>query len=212
MKKYLFVAVLAFASVMAYAQPRAIGGKVGAFDGVSYEHSLGENSMVEIELGWGANSHVNGTTIYSYSGTTDIYNWSFYGSTLQLAATYDWIDPFNAKFPWDKKGEWHWYLGVGAVTGYGWLDDASFYKNGQYFDHAVVNNWGFIGAAGRAGVEYDFWFPLQLSIDYRPSLGAGFGTNPYYYSSGYASIGKPSQAGCYWDLLGLSLGVRYKFK
>lgn len=212
MKKILFVAVLAFASVMAYAQPRAIGGKVGAFDGVSYEHSLGDNSMVEIELGWGANSHVNGTSVSNFPGSSTYYSWSFHGSTLQLAATYDWIDPFNAKFPWDKKGEWHWYLGVGAVTGYGWLDDLSVYsEEGKFIDHATIRSWGFIGAAGRAGVEYDFWFPLQLSIDYRPSLGAGFGPNPYY-SDTYVTFGKPSQAGCYWDLLGLSLGVRYKFK
>ena len=41
MKKYLFIAVLAVASLAAYAQPRAIGGRVGAFEGFSYQHGFG---------------------------------------------------------------------------------------------------------------------------------------------------------------------------
>ena len=52
MKKILFVAVLAFASVMAYAQPRAIGVRLGSFDGISYQHGFGESSMLEIEAGF----------------------------------------------------------------------------------------------------------------------------------------------------------------
>ena len=52
MKKILFVAILAVASVMAYAQPRAIGGRLGEFDGFSYQHSVGENNMFEIEAGF----------------------------------------------------------------------------------------------------------------------------------------------------------------
>ena len=53
----------------------------------------------------------------------------------------------------------------------------------------------------RRFVEYDFWFPLQLSIDYRPTLGAGL------VDAG--NLG--TQAGFYYDIFGLSLGVRYKF-
>jgi len=189
MKKILFVAVLAFASVMAYAQPRAIGGRLGAFNGVSYEHSLGENNMLEIEAGWS----VDGRTDFWRKGPAGTEHGRSWGHTIQTAVTYDWIDPFGAKFPWEHKGEWHWYLGVGGAGGYGW-----------HAWYAIGNagwNWGFLGAAGRAGVEYDFWFPLQLSIDFRPTLGVGL----------FDDANHGVQSGLYWEMTCLALGVRYKF-
>lgn len=165
MKKILLIAVMAIACVaFVNAQPRAIGGRLGAFDGVSYQHGFGESNMLEIEAGWGISGGING-----------YWGW---GHTVQAAVTYDWIDPCGATFPAMPKGEWHWYLGVGGAGGYGFYD------------------WGFLGAAGRCGVEYDFWFPLQLSIDYRPVFGAAFAQGG---------------AGFYWDVWGLCLGVRYKF-
>jgi hypothetical protein len=190
MKKILFVAVLAFASVMAYAQPRAIGGRLGAFNGVSYEHGFGDSNMLEIEAGFG------------FAGRTtrwvDGRPYRSYGHNIQAAVTYDWIDPFGAKFPEMPKGEWHWYMGVGGAAGYGW------YGYGYLPEHGYIGgngNWGFLGAAGRVGVEFDFWFPLQLSIDWRPTLGVGFLDN---YDHGVNS-------GLYWEMTSLALGVRYKF-
>ena len=160
MKKVLFVAVLALASVMAYAQPRAIGGRLGYGAEFSYEHGLG-NNMISLEVG-----------VPFFAG-------------IEAACTYDWIDPFNAPVPWNEKGEWHWYMGVGGAL------STNFGFNGA-----------FIGAAGRIGIEYDFWFPLQLSIDFRPSLGASL------YDDGAGHI-----AHLGWDLYGgaLGIGIRYKF-
>jgi hypothetical protein len=57
--------------------------------------------------------------------------------------------------PWEHKGLWNWYAGVGASVGF------------EGF-HEI---WGFGGVAGRIGVEYQFWFPLQLSVDWRPVIG-----------------------------------------
>ena len=192
MKKILFAAVLVFASVMAYAQPRAIGLRLGAFDGISYQHGLGDG-MLEIEAGFS----VDGRT--DFWGTTAGTHWHdrMWGSTVQAAVTYDWIDPFGATFPWEHKGEWHWYLGVGAAGGFGWYGYGSWggYTGGYAY------NWGFAGLAGRAGVEYDFWFPLQLSIDFRPTLGTGLATD------GAGDL----HAGLYWEMTCLALGVRYKF-
>jgi opacity protein-like surface antigen len=193
MKKYLFIAVLATASMMVYAQPRAIGGRMGAFCGVSYEHSLSEKNMVEMELGWGLGARLDG----NYNGT----GWWFSGNDIELAATYDWIDPFNAKFPWDEQGEWHWYLGAGAAGGYGWNAYTSSTTGGVKVGITGSRNWGFVGAVARVGFEYDFWFPLQLSVDYRPTIGVGLADN---FSNGV-------DAGCYWNVTGISLGVRYKF-
>ena len=188
-KKFLLIAVLAVASLAAYAQPRAIGGRLGAFNGFSYEHGFGESNMLEIEAGFG------------FAGHTDVWNAGghgrFFGHNIQVAATYDWIDPFGATFPWEHKGEWHWYMGVGAAGGFGWYG----YAYGPTGPVGGNGNWGFLGAAGRVGVEHDFWFPLQLSIDWRPTLGAGLFDN---------GVGG-AQAGLYWEMTSLSLGVRYKF-
>lgn len=99
--------------------------------------------------------------------------------------TYDWINPFGKVIPWDYEGTWNWYLGVGAAGGmYG------------LFSSEAPNVWH-AGVAGHAGIEYQFWFPLQLSLDYRPTIGV----------AGNNGIG--------FDLNGLfngiSLGVRYSF-
>ena len=190
MKKILFVAVLAFASMMVYAGPRAIGGRLGAFSGVSYEHAFGDSNMLEIEAGFSIDGRLDRWWNESSVSHHD-HGW---GRTVQAAVTYDWIDPFGAKFPWEHKGEWHWYLGVGGAGGFGW----NFWNS---YD-SYRRNWGFAAAAGRAGVEYDFWFPLQLSIDFRPTLGVGIVDNVYNDSS---------KAGLYWEMTCLALGVRYKF-
>jgi hypothetical protein len=160
MKKYLFLAMLVVASVMAYAQPRAIGGRLGYGVEFSYEHSLGEANMISLEAG-----------VPGFNG-------------IEAACTYDWIDPFNAVIPWNEKGEWHWYMGVGGAL-----------QTGFQF------NWGFIGAAGRFGVEYDFWFPLQLSLDWRPTMGVGL----------FDNMNGGAEAGLYWEMTCIALGVRYKF-
>ena len=167
MKKSLIIAIIALScGTFAYAQPRAIGVNLGFSDGISYEHSLGEKNMLDIAvsipfLTWGVGAHV----------------------------TYDWIDPFNAVFPWEEQGEWHWYMGVGGAGGiYG------FGAPGWY-----------AGVAGHVGFEYDFWFPLQLSIDWRPS----FGVTTWDYAANSRGNGVRFNGGGLYH--GLSLGVRYLF-
>ncbi|MGN0189845.1 MAG: hypothetical protein ACI395_10045 [Candidatus Cryptobacteroides sp.] len=144
MKKSLFltfVIALAF-SVSAMAQPRAIGVNVGYGFDISYQHTLGEKNMLDLNVSLPA----------------------FCGIAAQ--GTYDWINPFNTKIPWDHKGKWDWEMGAGAGIGYLWS-----------FRGLVA------GAAGHVGVSYDFWFPLQLSVDWRPLIGV------YTWSYGkYAGI------------------------
>ena len=194
MRKFLFIALLATASVMAYAQPRAIGVRLGSFDGVSYQHGFGESSMLEVEAGFNVGTYW-GARI---NGTRDGVKWHAFGHNVQAAVTYDWIDPFGATFSWSKRGEWHWYLGVGAAGGYGWHTAAHSKDLG---DAGVDNNWGWVGGALRAGVEYTFWFPLQLSLDYRPTVGVGL------VDTRVDNI----MTGCYWDVLSLGLSARYRF-
>lgn len=201
MKKILFATLLVFASVMAYAQPRAIGVRLGEFDGFSYQHSVGDNNMFEFEAGFNWGNYWGNRMVGWINGN----EWHLYGHNVQVAFTYDWIDPFGATFPTMPKGEWHWYMGVGAAGGYGWY--------GYVYDRnlgaaGADENWGFVGATGRIGVEYDFWFPLQLSLDFRPTLGAGLAET---YNAYDAALRKTVDAGLYYDLFGLCLGVRYKF-
>ena len=98
---------------------------------------------------------------------------------IGATATYDWVNPFGTAIPWNEKGEWNWSLGVGAGLGIYGFNAPAFY----------------VGAVGHVGVEYNFWFPLQLSVDYRPNIGWNIGANHF------------NTAGFY----GLTLGVRYLF-
>ena len=77
---------------------------------------------------------------------------------------------------WTPRGEWGFYAGPGAGVGLG-LGDVNYFNT---------------SAAGMVGLEYSFWFPLQLSFDLKPQLGFGFGY------------------GFHWSVTP-SLGVRYKF-
>ena len=109
-------------------------------------------------------------------------------SGVGASCTYDWVNPFNTAIPWNEKGSWNWSLGVGA-------------GGGVIFVPGGVG--GYVGAVGHCGVAYDFWFPLQLSVDYRPNLGVVLasayegGTAAAFYGSGLFT--------------GISIGVRYRF-
>ena len=99
-----------------------------------------------------------------------------------LGALHDWVNPFGTAIPWNNKGEWNWNLGVGAGLGIYGFRAPLFY----------------VGAVGHVGVEYNFWFPLQLSVDYRPNLGIVAGSG----GAGFNTTGLYS---------GITLGVRYLF-
>ncbi|MCM1531222.1 MAG: hypothetical protein NC048_06640 [Bacteroides sp.] len=160
MKKSLIVAAFLFVLGMAsaFAQPRAVGVRLGYGIEFSYQHTLG-NNMLSVDAGLPG----------------------FHG--IEAAVTYDWINPFNTKIPWNQKGEWNWSLGVGGAGGFWFGKDYGY---------------GFVGVAGRVGVEYNFWFPLQLSIEWRPAFGPTFGDGVRFYGGGLFAGG-------------LAIGVRYKF-
>ena len=100
---------------------------------------------------------------------------------IGATATYDWVNPFGTQIPWNNKGEWNWNLGVGAGLGIYGFKAPSFY----------------VGAVGHVGVEYNFWFPLQLSLDYRPNLGVVLGNGAHFNTSGLYT--------------GITVGARYLF-
>ena len=100
---------------------------------------------------------------------------------IGATATYDWVNPFGAVIPWDYEGQWNWNLGVGAGLGIYGFKAPAFYA----------------GVVGHVGISYDFWFPMQLSLDYRPNIGIVGGEGLTFNTSGLYS--------------GITLGVRYLF-
>ena len=80
---------------------------------------------------------------------------------------------------WTDRGEWGFYAGPGGTVGLGLDND-----NNSFFNVSV---------AGMVGLEYTFWFPLQLSVDFRQHIGAGFAGHGLY------------------NLSSICLGVRYRF-
>jgi len=169
MKKLSVLVIILIATcTVALAQPRAIGGRVAWSIGPSYQHSIGDKNMIQLDL--------------------DIAGFC----SVQVTATYNWIFPISS---WTKSGSWNWYAGVGAGAGYAWWGDwvrASHYGwHGKGFKGLGC---GFVGVAGMIGVEYNFDFPLQLFADYRPVIGPCFykGGADFYYSgliAGALSVG-----------------------
>jgi len=101
------------------------------------------------------------------------------GIGLQGVITHDWLFPISS---WKHEGSWNWYPGIGAGVGLGGF-------NHSYF---------FLGIAGMIGIEYNFKFPLQLSLDYRPIIGWNLGEKNFYGDGLYRGTT-------------VALGIRYKF-
>jgi hypothetical protein len=78
---------------------------------------------------------------------------------------------------WTSRGEWGFYAGPGAAVG-------------MKLGNSETDGYFHIAAAGMVGLEYTFWFPLQLSLDFRQHIGIGNG---------------------FWCPSSVGLGVRYKF-
>lgn len=173
--------------VNAIAQPRAIGGRLGFSSGgnlnleFSYQHGIGKG-FLEVDAGGFYFSHPKLPK-------------PTYGITASVI--YDWI---FATPSWTSKGIWNWYAGVGGT--------GIFRFNGEYVikeDETgyIAYNTCHIGVAGQIGLSYTFWFPLQLSLDFRPTIGPSFYYDPKYnhYKARFDV----------WELFVFALGVRYSF-
>lgn len=96
---------------------------------------------------------------------------SNYGNAMKLNGLYQWVWPIEQGF--------NWYAGVGGGLG-------------TFSSSATNYNGTFLFAAGVIGIEYNFDFPLQASLDLRPEIG-GNG----YFENNYGTD--------------IALGLRYKF-
>jgi hypothetical protein len=171
MKKLPLLAILLIATcTFAMAQPRAIGGRLGPSVGPSYQHQIGERTMIQADVDMLA-----------------------YAAGIQGTVTFNWIIPLKS---WEKVN-WNLLAGVGTGGGYEWCGNR------------IIGWWGygFVGAAGMVGLEWNFKFPLQLSVEYRPLIGPKFyhenvtgkkNTDTFFYYRGL------------WQSA-VAIGVRYKF-
>ncbi|CAL66605.1 hypothetical protein [Christiangramia forsetii] len=73
---------------------------------------------------------------------------------VKLVGLYQWV--------WNIEGGFNWYVGAGA--GLGSYDDNR--GNDDFDDDGL-----FALIAGDIGIEYNFDFPLLLSLDLRPEIG-----------------------------------------
>ncbi|MFT4803986.1 MAG: hypothetical protein ACJAZK_001276 [Psychroserpens sp.] len=76
---------------------------------------------------------------------------------FKLAGIYQWV--------WVLEGDFNWYAGVGGGIGS--------YSFDRPFNDNNDDSETFLFAAGNIGIEYNFDFPLQLSLDARPEFGFG---------------------------------------
>ena len=76
-------------------------------------------------------------------------------NAFRLTGLYQWV--------WNIDGNLNWYAGAGGGLGQFDFDDD--FPGGDNFSKT------FFYVAGDIGIEYDFDFPLLLSLDFRPELG-----------------------------------------
>lgn len=127
----------------------AIGLRLGDNDGfgseVSYQRKISKNNRIELDLGWRNHKNYNKNNYY--------YN---NNNSIKFIGLYQWV--------WNIDGGFNWYVGAGggvAQNSYNYKDNNNYFQKESYT---------YLVAAGDIGIEYNFDFPLQLSIDLRPEI------------------------------------------
>ena len=145
-KAVLLIIALLGLSLAAVAQPKAIGVRGGLlglyFNGeISYEQ-------------WSALFDNDYDFVEMDLGV-------FGGNGFKATALYNFT---LAQPEFTDRGEWGIYMGPGVSVGYG--TGYKLKEDGTTEPKARP----FLGVAAQLGVEYTFWFPLQVSIDFRPGF------------------------------------------
>lgn len=86
-----------------------------------------------------------------------------YWDAVKLTGIYQWV--------WNIDGGFNWYAGPGAGVGlvsydYKYDDRSPFYKEDESEAYAFIT--------GDVGIEYNFDFPLLISLDLRPQFNLGY--------------------------------------
>ena len=192
MKRTLLILCILALGTSSYAQPRSAGLRLG-ITGVeaSYQHTMQKNQFIEGEFGLDYGYNMSGAPGIKATG---IYN-------------FIWAHP-----AWTNKGKWALYAGPGASMG--WVHDQSHIKIGN--EIVPFENSGFmLGFCAQVGLEYTFWFPLQISLDIRPTIAMHVNSSHSYTNPITGKDERYSPHVGFYDngLLGLAphISVRYRF-
>ncbi len=185
MKKLIFLVLMligfAFGTQAQHSQhfsKNAIGLRIGDNDGfgaeLSYQRGISPANRLEFDLG------IRNHTYYKHG---DYYD----NGAVKLVGLYQWV--------WNIDRGFNWYAGFGAGLGsYRNNINRDYYDN-NYQGYHDSGAFGLV--AGDIGIEYDFDFPLQLSVDFRPELGFG---NYRYTNQNLDTFGPD-----------IALGARFRF-
>jgi hypothetical protein len=176
------VVMLAVASV-AFAQPRAIGGRLGwNYEEFSYQHSLNDGMYLDLTAGFGD----LWTSFASVNANVSL-NWTF-----------------------NIKGIWNWFVGPAAGVGFGYgAGYGHFSRRGSIYDGILYDDYYYdapympyrLNIGGQIGFEWQFGIPLNLTVDWRPMVNVLGMVNPYYTTRS-AVLG---------GLYNFGVGLRYRF-
>lgn len=192
MKKiFIALAIILGTATMASAQMKSAGLRFGAtgFDLV-YQHNMGADRFAEADLGLDFGYNVNGNVGVK---ATAIYN-------------FVWARP-----AWTQQGTWALYAGPGLSLGF--VDDLVPYEISDaikgYYDNGFM-----FALTGQVGIEYNFDFPLQISLDIRPYFGMHINDGRFRIPNTDTVVKYEKKIGFYDNgLLGFApcLSVRYRF-
>ena len=179
-KVFALIALIVMTAGVAMAQPKAIGARVGYNFEASYQHEI-ISGMLEIDAGVTP-------FIFSKEYTIDgdpIEHTYRYGRA-QAMILYDWFANITADL--------YWYIGAGVGVSWGY---GEFFDTEHYDKHGNPTIYRRLGlpVAAQIGLEYDFGIPLNLSLDWRPTLNL-FGLRQGDLTS---------------NLLNVAVGIRYRF-
>lgn len=187
----IFLAILFAAAVSAAAQPKAAGLRIGGTGlDATYQYYMAKDQFVEGNLGLDFGYNVNGNVGVK---ATAVYN-------------FVWARP-----AWTNTGSWALYAGPAVSLGF--VDDMVPYDVGGiingYYDNGFM-----LALGGQVGVEYNFDFPLSLSLDLRPLFGMHINDGRFRIPDTSTVVRYEKKIGFYDNgLLGFapSISFRYRF-
>lgn len=109
MKKMMLLCAVLSVSIFTMAQNRTLGARLAGGLEVSYQYSMGDANMIELDAG-------------------------FWSNGVGLYGLYDWIMPVNT---FDNGTELNWYAGVGGGFGSFWTN-SSYHDDDNYNTYLCV--------------------------------------------------------------------------
>lgn len=210
MKRLIIIAAALFMTLGLMAQPRAVGGRIGAnYLEATYQHRFGYKDFMDVSLSLDYGWH------QSWKGFPYVKNKGRVGS--RMTASYNYI---LARPAWSSYGTWNISLGPGITLGY--VQDKVHYdeQNEDFtslFGISDTHAMGFMmGICLNASVEYCFdELPINVSLEMRPTIGAHINNPIHAKYKDYSKLYQESVTMGFYEygLCGFipTVAVRYRF-